>query len=118
MCVQMMCPIFLVAFADVSSYTICHPNTDFFIKIVSTKRRVSGHDLSVLPEMTLSLPKGNRGLRSRAVTDKGISSLRRRPARSIAQRTRQIRPTLSISRLSQEREGDGSRLSVMKRKSQ
>jgi hypothetical protein len=27
---------------------------------------VSGHDLSVLPEMTLSLPKGNRGLRSRA----------------------------------------------------
>jgi hypothetical protein len=28
---------------------------------------VSGHDLSGLPEMTLSLPKGNRGLRSRAI---------------------------------------------------
>ena len=35
---------------------------------------MSGHDFSVLAEMTLSLPKGNRGLRSRAVkrTNKSI----------------------------------------------
>jgi len=49
---------------------------------VSTAGQVSGHDLSVLPEMPLSLPKGDRGLRSRAVTDREkISSLCRRLAR-------------------------------------
>lgn len=53
--------------------------------MVSTKETSVRARLERLPEMTLSLPKGNRGLRSRAVTDKEkISSFRRRPARSVA----------------------------------
>jgi hypothetical protein len=52
-----------------AGYKCCVPplSPAYFILLRPPTRQVSGHDFSGLPEMTLSVSKGNRGLRSRAI---------------------------------------------------